>query len=98
MMSGRWQLKSNDKKFEQIIKGTFKDDDEYVNLFKHMDEANHITDALKMMIEDDELWEQLVNDKEDRAMFVAVVGVMSMRFMETLGPVADELFGDDEEE
>lgn len=98
MMNGRWLLKNEDKKFEQIIKNTFKGSDEYVNLFKHMDEANNITDSLKMMIEDDELWEQMVTDKEDRAMFVALVGVMSMKFMETLAPVADELFGDDDEE
>lgn len=99
-MNGVWLLNKDDKEFEKIFNKSFgkKFKTEYSDMFEIVDGANHITDALKTMIEDDELWQEMATSHEDRAMFVAMVGVMSMKFMEITMPLADELFGGEDEE
>jgi hypothetical protein len=99
MMNGVWLLNKDDKEFEQLFNKTFGKNfkAEYSDMFEVIDSANNITDTLKIMIEDDELWQEMANNKEDRAMFVATVGVMSMKFMEVTMPLADELFGGEDD-
>lgn len=99
-MNGVWQLNKDDKEFEKIFNKTFgkKFKTDYSDMFEVIDGANHITDTLKIMIEDDELWQEMATNREDRAMFVATVGVMSMKFMEVTSPLADKLFGGEDGE
>jgi hypothetical protein len=77
--------------FEELVKDVLEDKDKYIKMFDGADEAEDIAVALKQIIDDDKLWEELATSKLDRIGLIALVGSFAIQFSGAIEPIVEVL-------
>ena len=63
--------------------------------FEMTDLMNNLTERVSVLIDDEGLWKEMVNSKQDRVMFVAMIGSIAISMAQMLEPVVDIIFDED---